>query len=644
MGKREKVVKYLVIIIIFIGLLWIIFSLTKKTIVNNDLVFKFETKNIEVKIGEKIPINYELSENIDINWESIDEDIATVNNEGMVTGVNFGNTMIKGIVKKGDNELMEVCEVSTYIGEKNTLIEDIIIPEGELFITKGDTYEVPTEHHPFNSYIKSINYSVIDSSIVLFDGAIHALNEGVTNATITINNKLSKTFAVNVVNKKIEPYFSKKIQSIDVSSENVLLKPNETKKIEFTIEPKDAFIESIKWESSNPSIASVDDNGIITAKSSGNAIVKLTINNNYTKEIKVSVSIPVNRIELKSSPKIVLKVFEKDTIKADVLPTEATNKNVRYKVSNPSLLSVDQNGIVTGLAKGSGTITVITEDGNYQAVVLFTVNPLKGVVEGDGGIWGYTTSLDKTPKRADVNFFRNLASSGKGTLSGNVFTYANYTYDILKSLLRVNNQAVYMRFYYPENTDLSSVNTFTFFGGGGERIFQGYFNSLDKDTSLMKSSGIIILIAARSDYSASDGIYATSFVKSIVNQKSGVKNTVGGYSMSGPAAGAAASDDMYSRLIIFDSHFSNVTSNNRIKNKEIIIYSPVGDDMLRYTLSTLNEMITTNYSNVTIVSNNKQIIDKYSKYYLVVNPESKLGSGHYASNITNANVYAYACR
>ena len=191
MGKREKVVKYLVIIIIFIGLLWIVFSLTKKTIGNNDLVFKFETKNIEIKIGEKIPINYELSENIDINWESIDEDIATVNNEGMVTGVNFGNTMIKGIVKKGDNELMEVCEVSTYIGEKNTLIEDIIIPEGELFITKGDTYKVPIEYNPLNSYIKSINYSVIDSNIVLFDGAIHALNEGVTNATITIIRKLN---------------------------------------------------------------------------------------------------------------------------------------------------------------------------------------------------------------------------------------------------------------------------------------------------------------------------------------------------------------------------------------------------------------------------------------------------------------------
>ena len=138
-------------------------------------------------------------------------------------------------------------------------------------------------------------------------------------------------------------------------------------------------------------------------------------------------------------------------------------------------------------------------------------------------------------------------------------------------------------------------------------------------------------------------MYATDFVKSIVGQKNGVKNAVGGYSMSGPAAAQAANNGSYDRLIIFDSYFDNVASNNNLKNKEIIIYSPVGDDMLKHTLPTLNQMTNSNYRDVIIISNNSQITNKYSAYYPVINPGTKMGSGHGYVNITNANVFAYAC-
>ena len=42
-------------------------------------------------------------------------------------------------------------------------------------------------------------------------------------------------------------------------------------------------------------------------------------------------------------------------------------------------------------------------------------------MEGDGGIWGYSSSSDVNPVRADINFFRNIVSKGKGTLSGNIY-------------------------------------------------------------------------------------------------------------------------------------------------------------------------------------------------------------------------------
>ena len=159
----------------------------------------------------------------------------------------------------------------------------------------------------------------------------------------------------------------------------------------------------------------------------------------------------------------------------------------------------------------------------------------------------------------------------------------------------------------------------------------------------MKSNGIIILVSGRGSYGANSGIYATEFVKSIVKQKSGDKNSIGGYSMSGPAAGEAANEGDYDRLIIFDSYFRYVNNYNNLKKKEVVIYSPVGDAMLQKTLELLADLKNSNYENITIVSNNTNIVNKYSSNFLIINPGNPMGSGHGYVNITNAKVFSYAC-
>ena len=648
MERNEKSIKFIMIFIILVSVLGILYLLLRNRITpNKEIVFNIKSNAMEVKVGGEVPIDYEVSDNLNVIWESMDPQVATVNNLGIVTGVSFGNAMIKGTVISDEVNLTRICSVSTYLGEKNHYLNEIVVPEGELFITKGTTYKVPINYNPFDAYINSIDYHVENSNIVDFDGTILAKNVGKTIVTITINQTISKTIIVNVISKAIEPTFSKKMESVSINSDDLALKPQDTKKLEYTVSPEGAFIENVHWESSNSSIVNIDDNGWLTAKASGNATIKLVINNQYVDEINVSIGINTTGIKLKSKPKLVLKVGKKETIKVEILPANATNKKVKYKSTNSSVLKVDNNGIATALSAGNGSVSITTEDGNYSVSVPFTIIPQKGIINGDGGIWGYTSSLVKTPVRADAGFFQKLASSGKGTFSNNVYTYSNgkysYKYEISNSILRVNNQAIFMRFYYPTGVDLSTVNTFTFFGGGSERSFGGYFNALNQNPSAMKSSGIIILISARSSYGSSDGMYATDFVKSIVGQKNGVKNAVGGYSMSGPAAAQAANNGSYDRLIIFDSYFDNVASNNNLKNKEIIIYSPVGDDMLKHTLPTLNQMTNSNYRDVIIISNNSQITNKYSAYYPVINPGTKMGSGHGYVNITNANVFAYAC-
>ncbi len=96
------------------------------------------------------------------------------------------------------------------------------------------------------------------------------------------------------------------------------------------------------------------------------------INNGAT--IKVTAKpVAVTGVSL-NKDELSLKAGESETLTATVDPTNATNKTVTWKSSDTSVATVDNNGKVTGVKKGTATITVTTADGNYTASCAVTVN------------------------------------------------------------------------------------------------------------------------------------------------------------------------------------------------------------------------------------------------------------------------------
>ena len=644
--KKNKGIIIILTIIIFFLFVWKVYPLLVKSSEKKELIFNIKNSNIEVKIGETSKIDYEINDDTIIKWKSDNNDVVSINN-GIITGKGYGSTIIHGTIIKDDTIIKKDCHVSTYTGSKDRVLQEIIVPDGELFISKGAEYYLEYSLNPLDAYITSIEFSSINDDVATFsDGIVRGNNIGSTNIVITINKNIIKTIRVNVVDKKISPTFSNMIESIKVDEDNISIKLNETKEIIYSVVPSASFIEGVEWESSNPKIVTIDD-GIITGTGPGEATIKLKINN-IIKYINVSVSVPVNGIKLLSNPKIVMKVGQKETIRFNIIPDNATNKELKYSNSNPSIANINENGIITANKEGKGVITITTVDGKYSTSISYIINPLKGLINNAGDIWGYTSPIDKVPERADKAFFQKLARNGKGTLSGNKYVYNSgkltYTYDISASRLTVNNFDVLMRIYYPPGVDLSMVNTFAFGNGTSGAGFIDLFNALEKDKSKMKTSGIIILIATKDGrkFYKEEFIYATNFVKSIVDQKSGVKNAVGGYSGSGEAAAAAANDGNYDRLLIYNSYFY-FKSDTKLKNKEIIVYAANEDKLAQYTGYTVYDMKNAGFTNVTIVSNNSKFTG-YGSYALVVNPGSQMGSGHGYVNIPPTHIFSYACR
>ena len=397
-------------------------------------------------------------------------------------------------------------------------------------------------------------------------------------------------------------------------------------------------------------IKSADINKDKTINSQDYIMIRKKIISGETKPEIIDAPVSVTNLNLISNPKLVLKVGQSETINISISPS---NAKIKYDNSNTNALKVDQNGKIEAISPGTGTITIKSEDESKQVNITYTINPKTGVINGDGGIWQYSSSTDQIPTRANVEFFKNLASKGKGSISGDVYTYTDnkhtYKYEINKSVLTVDGNESLTRIYYPKDKDLSMANTFTTFAGTGPNVinFGEFLGHLDKHPEDMKSSGIIILVSTNigSRYDPDDAINSTEFVRSIVNQKNGVKNTMGGYSGSGQYAGTAANNGPYDRLIICNTSF-NADKTTNLFNKEIIIFSPTGDFMVDHTTTGLNYMRMKGYTNVTVITNNSSLLKNKSYYsnFLMINPGSQMGNGHGYSNIINAHLFSYACR
>ena len=522
--------------------------------------------------------------------------------------------------------------------------DDIIITftttDTDITLNKGETKEI--------NYSLSGNYNInwfsSNSSVAtVSNGVVTAVGKGICNVTGTVSAEGKiRTISVRItVNEEEKPEEPEKptvpqIEKLVISTNKINIVVEETKKIEYRIEPTNGEIRSIKWDSEDPSITTVDENGNVKGIKEGSTIVSLNINDNLIGKITVKVKPKITGITLSSPTSLTLKVGGTSQISAVTNPKDA-NVKITYK-SNNSHVTVNDSGKITAVSSGTSTITVAAD--KYSKKISVTVRPQTGVISGDG-IWAYTDSNTVNPVRAGTNFFSNLEKKGIGKLSGTVYTYSDYVYDFSKSLLSHGGRSSMVRIYYPNGKDLSKVNTFTFIGGAGERNWGSFFSAIEKDTSMIKTGGIVILVSGRSGYNYQDAINATNFVKAIVKQEKGMKNSVAGYSMGGPEAGKAAHISNYDRLVIVDSYIdsSDIAS---LQNKEIYIYSPTGDSMAKHTTTTLNRIASNgNFKNVTLISNNSNFINNYSKSMLVVNPGSAQGSGHGYTCIVKSNMFAF---
>ena len=159
---------------------------------------------------------------------------------------------------------------------------------------------------------------------------------------------------------------AKSITGLELDVTSIELEVNGRKQITATVLPDDATVKECTYVSDHPEIASVNDAGLVTGVAIGNANITVTTKGLNANGQAISKVVPV---VIKATPTtgleidvddIMLLVNQEKQIGVTVLPTNATNKEVTYTSSVPTVASVSSSGLVKGLKEGNATITVKT--------------------------------------------------------------------------------------------------------------------------------------------------------------------------------------------------------------------------------------------------------------------------------------------
>ncbi|MCR5474091.1 MAG: leucine-rich repeat protein [Lachnospiraceae bacterium] len=230
---------------------------------------------------------------------------------------------------------------------------------------------------PENATYKDVTYTSSDQSIVEVkdSGLLKAVGKGVATVTGTLSNGKSAKYRVLV---EIENEGNVPVTGVSLNADSKTIKTGESFVLTATVSPEDASNKSVFWNSGNTDIATVSTTGVVKGILEGATEITVTTEDGK-KTAKCSVTVTKNETSpdspesdeivlitrIKLSPKNkILKKGKSVTLRAEITPSNATNKGLMWTSSDKKIAKVNSKGKVTAVAPGTAKITATAEDGS----------------------------------------------------------------------------------------------------------------------------------------------------------------------------------------------------------------------------------------------------------------------------------------
>lgn len=205
------------------------------------------------------------AEKLTIEWTSSDESVATVDATGMVVAVSAGEADITASVT--DSEMSAVCKVTVKVAAK-----DITVPDNlDVKLNDGNETTVEATVSPADATDVKVSYASTDEAVATVDkdGRVQVLQPGECDITTTLMQDGEK---VTEKTTHVKAFYE--VESITLDSNEGKLTVGNSHTIKATVAPEEVAAETtIEWSSSNEKVATVDENGKVTAIAAGEATI-----------------------------------------------------------------------------------------------------------------------------------------------------------------------------------------------------------------------------------------------------------------------------------------------------------------------------------------------------------------------------------
>lgn len=234
--------------------------------------------------------------NTNVTFKSLNEKVATVDANGVVTGVSEGNADIVITTEEGGFEAKCTVRVD---GIDARGIERV----GDKTVTMGlnQTRQLQVKITPSDTTNKNVQWTSSNNSVATVDsnGVVTSKNSGSTIITATTHNELKTEFFIEVETS---------VTNITLNSNEINLNTGGTFKLDATVNPSNASNKNIKWISANESIATVDQSGNVAADVAGTTYISaVSADGKVVATCTVNVSKPVvtkpAKVKIKSAKK-----------------------------------------------------------------------------------------------------------------------------------------------------------------------------------------------------------------------------------------------------------------------------------------------------------------------------------------------------
>lgn len=259
--------------------------------------------------------------------------------------------------------------------------------EDTLTIKKGETLKLKVSISPKKAKNKRLKWSSSNNKIVTVTskGVIKGKKRG--KATIVV-----KTTDGSRKKLKLKVIVGTKVSKVDFQNDEQLteLEVGKSYKLEVKVSPLMASNKKIKWSTSDESVATVNSQGMVTGKASGNTVITAEAADGSGKKVSREIQV----VSLVKSLTLFLKTntayctalnvngaYVKKgytfPLQVNIEPSDALNRKLLWRSSNMNVAKVSQTGEVTAVGCGVAAITALTTDGSKKDVFMVYVGQLE---------------------------------------------------------------------------------------------------------------------------------------------------------------------------------------------------------------------------------------------------------------------------